>query len=55
RRSSQNFEDNLNIINLDSDSEYKPNVRSSSHSRLSNTSSIKLENSYSFSSAKFDN
>ncbi|CAG8617054.1 531_t:CDS:2 [Funneliformis caledonium] len=36
---SQNFEDNLNTTNLDSDSEHKPDVKSSSLSRLGDTSS----------------
>ncbi|CAG8723342.1 4813_t:CDS:1, partial [Funneliformis mosseae] len=55
RRSFQNFKDNLNTINLDSNSKYKPDVRSSSYSHLSNTNSAKLESSYSFSNIEFDN
>ncbi|CAG8659520.1 15309_t:CDS:2 [Funneliformis mosseae] len=50
-----NIEDNLDTINLDSDSGYNPDIRSSSLSHPSDTGSVRLESSYSFSSIRFDN
>ncbi|CAG8467701.1 5532_t:CDS:2 [Funneliformis caledonium] len=38
RRSSQNFENTLDTTNLDSDSRYKPDIRSSSLSHLGHPS-----------------
>ncbi|CAG8690066.1 6837_t:CDS:1, partial [Funneliformis caledonium] len=49
-----NFNDNLDTTNLNSDSEHKPDVRSSSLSCLRDTSNARLRSSYSFS-VEFDN
>ena len=55
RRSSQIFENTSDPTNLDTDSGHKPDLRSSSLSRLGNTSSARLGSSYRFSSAGLEN
>ncbi|CAG8620199.1 14774_t:CDS:2 [Funneliformis mosseae] len=55
QRSSQNFEDTLDITNFDSDSEYKSDVKSSSLSYLDITDSVRFRSNYGFNSARLKN
>ena len=54
RRSSQNFENTLNITNFDSDSRQK-DIRNSSISHFGYFSSARLRSSYIFSSVELEN